>query len=327
MPRFGHTSRKPSSDQDHAHHSPDRSEDASTLTPKMEGEAMPERQLHRATRTRKVFALLTSFFLLLAVIFLVLVEIGSTFDKPVLRDTYFIKLDLSHIVPTSVPNAVLLNSIAQTLGLHDFYQVGLWNFCEGYKSQGVTYCSHPETMYWFNPIEILLNELLAGATIAIPEEVLTYLHIVRVVSHWMFGLFLTGACLAALMIILTPLSLYSRWVALPVALFTFLAALFTTIASVLATAMFVIFSNAITKVGELNIGAHVGRQMFAFMWIASFCTIVAWLVQMGLCCCCASRRDVKKGKKKGSKKAYSGDYDVEKSGTGSRSGRFGRTKA
>jgi len=26
-----------------------------------------------------------------------------------------------------------LNSIARSLGLHDFYQVGLWNYCEGYN--------------------------------------------------------------------------------------------------------------------------------------------------------------------------------------------------
>ncbi len=50
---------------------------------------------------------------------------------------YFYKLDLSDIIPESVPNAVLINSIARSLGLHDFYQVGLWNFCEGYNDEYV----------------------------------------------------------------------------------------------------------------------------------------------------------------------------------------------
>jgi hypothetical protein len=59
---------------------------------------------------------------------------------------------------------VLVNSIAQTLGLRDFYQVGLWNYCEGYKNIGVTHCSKPKTLYSFNPVEILLSELLAGAS-------------------------------------------------------------------------------------------------------------------------------------------------------------------
>lgn len=121
-------------------------------------------QLKRATRTRKTWALITSFFLFVAVIFLILLQISGTYNKHLLRDWYFIRLDLSNIVPSSVPNYALINTIAQTLGLHDFYQVGLWSFCEGYAGEGVTYCSKPETLYWFNPVEILSNELLAGAS-------------------------------------------------------------------------------------------------------------------------------------------------------------------
>ena len=81
-----------------------------------------------------------------------------------MNNVYFIKLDLADIIPVSVPNAVLINSIAQTLGLHDYYTVGLWNFCEGNFGVGYTDCSKPKTLYWFNPVEILQNELLAGAT-------------------------------------------------------------------------------------------------------------------------------------------------------------------
>ena len=118
----------------------------------------------RATRTRKITSLVASFFFFISFIFLILVLIGNTHIKPVLTDVWFIRLDLSNVVPRTVPNAVLINSIARTLGLHDFYQVGVWNFCEGYKNEGVTWCSRPKKLYWFNPVEILLNELLAGAT-------------------------------------------------------------------------------------------------------------------------------------------------------------------
>jgi hypothetical protein len=121
-------------------------------------------QLRRATRTRKIYAWLCSFLLLCCVIFLILVELGSTYNRSVLRNWYFIRLDLSHVIPASVPNFALINTIAQTLGLHDFYQVGLWGFCEGYKGQGVTFCAEPKPLYWFNPVEILRSELLAGAS-------------------------------------------------------------------------------------------------------------------------------------------------------------------
>lgn len=139
-------------------------DDDRTLTSNAEGSSLTKAQVKRATRTRTTFALLSSFFLLVSLVFLILAEIGNTYIKPVLTDIYFIKIDLSNIIPATVPNAFLINNIAQTIGLHDFYQVGLWNFCEGYNSEGVTFCSEPQTLYWFNPVEILTNELLAGAT-------------------------------------------------------------------------------------------------------------------------------------------------------------------
>lgn len=139
----------------------------------------------------------------------------------------------------------------------------------------------------------------------------------------MFGLFLSGTCLAFVMMFLVPLSVFSRWATLPIAIFTFLAALFITVAAVIATVLFIIMQNAVTAVTELNIGANIGTQMFAFMWIAAGTAILAWLIQMGLCCCCASRRDVRRGKKRGSKKAW----NTETPGTSEKPpkrGMFGR---
>ncbi|THX86403.1 hypothetical protein D6D05_02508 [Aureobasidium pullulans] len=268
-----------------------------TLTPGIDGPT--KAQLKRATRTRMIWALISSFFLLLAVIFLILVEIGCTGTGSIKSSIYFININLTNIFPESVPDAAIINSIAQTIGLHDFYRVGLWGFCEGYNGQGVTDCSSPETLYWFNPVQIILNQLLSGAT-----NLTDILGLIRVVSHWMFGLFLAGACLSFVMMLLNPLAVFSRWLTLFTGIFTFLAALFTTVATVIATVMFIIMQNAFTSVEELNIGGELGTKMFAFMWIAAGSSIIAWLIQTSLCCCCASRRDVKKGKKTGSKKAW-----------------------
>ncbi len=73
--------------------------------------------------------------------------------------------------------------------------------------------------------------------------------------------------------------------------------------------------NAITSQTDLNIKASIGVEMFAFMWIAAGASILAFIIQLGMCCCCASRRDVRTGRKTGSKKAYahgssSGDEEV-----------------
>lgn len=116
-----------------------------------------------ATRHRKSTALFASFFTLVSIVSTVLVLLGSTNDSPVISSIYFLRIDVSDIIPRSFQNAVLVNSIAETLGLRDFYQVGLWNYCEGYKGTGVTYCSPPQALYSFNPVKILLGQLLSGA--------------------------------------------------------------------------------------------------------------------------------------------------------------------
>ncbi len=41
--------------------------------------------------------------------------------------------------------------------------MGLWNYCEGYGN-GVTDCSKPKTLYWSNPVQIFLSELLSSGT-------------------------------------------------------------------------------------------------------------------------------------------------------------------
>jgi len=162
---------------------------------------------------------------LVSFVFLVLILVGSTSNRTVLRDVYFFKLDLSNIIPLSAPNAMLINSIARTLGLHDFYQVGLWNFCEGYNNVGITFCSTPKTLYWFNPVDVLTNELLAGATIALPTQVVTILNILRLASQIMFGFFLTACILTFLLILSSPLVLWSRWYSLPFALVSLIDAI------------------------------------------------------------------------------------------------------
>lgn len=244
--------------------------------------------------------------------------IGNTHPRAVLDSIYFFKLDLADIIPTSVPNASLINSIAQSIGLHDFYQVGLWNFCEGYineyarppfsppflythtnhaRHRGITYCSKPQTLYWFNPVEILTSELLSGATIALPTEVITILSVLRITSQIMFGFFLTSTILSFL---LTPLSLLatsSRWYSLPLAITSFLNMILVLAASVVGTAISVAFKYAAEAQKELNIHADVGVKMLVFTWLATAFSIWAFAVHAGMGCCCTSRRDVKSGRR------------------------------
>lgn len=265
----------------------------------------PGFDIKRATRARKSWIIISCLCFFIAVIFLILTAIGNISKKPVIRSTWFFKLDLSNIIPASTPSDIILvNSLARSLGLHDFYQIGLWSFCEGYNDEGVTDCSKPVGLYWFNPVEILLNELLSGATIALPAQINTILNLIKLASHFMFGFFLTGLCMNCVSVFVAPITLYSRWWELPFTLWTFISALLTTAGAVIATVMFVIFRNVITSQTSLNIGATLGTQMFGFMWVGAAFSIFAFVIHLCLSCCCASRRDVKTGRRRGAKAAY-----------------------
>ncbi|KAK4190647.1 SUR7/PalI family-domain-containing protein [Podospora australis] len=253
--------------------------------------------IRAATKTRRIFALTATFAYIVSWIFLVLVMIGNTYPKAVLDSIYFFKLDLADIIPMSIPNASLINSIAQSIGLHDFYQVGLWNFCEGYIYQGITYCSPPQRLYWFNPVEIIMSELLAGATIALPTEILTILSVLRITSQIMFGFFLTGAVLTFILIFLSPLATRSKWWSLPLAITSFINMVLVGAASIVGTVISLVFKYAAEAQKDLNIHASVGVKMFVFMWLATGFSIYGFAVHSGMGCCCASRRDLRTGRR------------------------------
>jgi len=240
----------------------------------------------------------------LSLVFLILVEIGNINNKAVIRDTYFLRIDLANVIPNTVPNAIFINSIAQSIGLHDFYQVGLWNYCEGYANEGITHCSKTQTLYWFNPVKIIVNQLLAGASISLPTEVTDIFDLVKLASEWMFACFLVGTVLTFLCIFICPMgfSKRPRWQhkarriflrQLPVTILAFVAALFTTVATVIATVLFIIFRNTFAGAADFNIEAHIGQEMFAFMWIATGFNLIGLIMQLGTCCgvcCCTGRR-------------------------------------
>lgn len=182
------------------------------------------------------------------------------------------------------------------------------------RCSGITYCSTPATLYWFNPVEILLGELFSGASIALPSEVNNILNILRIASNIMFGFFLTGLLLNFVLIFLAPVVVYSRWWSLPFSIIAFFSTLMVLIASILGTAMSLIFKYALTSQPDLNVSADVGIKMFAFMWIATAFTFFAFIIHSCLGCFCTSRRDMRTGRKGGSVQRSKSTKKTETSG-------------
>ncbi|KID76442.1 uncharacterized protein G6M90_00g074520 [Metarhizium brunneum] len=239
-----------------------------------------------APKARRNTTIIAALLYLISIPFLILTLIGNTHDRPVLRDTYFFKLDVAQIIPIAVANSGLLNSVARSLGLHDFYQVGVWNFCEGYNDVGITYCSPPRTFYWFNPVQILVSELLAGAKIALPSEVLTILRLLEIGSKVMYAFFMAGTVINLVLLLGTPLVMRTRWFSLFLSLLGGLSGLVLTVAAIIATVISVAAKIALTAQDQLNIKANIGVKMFAFMWIGALATDFAFLLHAAMGCCC-----------------------------------------
>lgn len=210
----------------------------------------------------------------------------------------------------------MIYTIARSLGLHDFYQVGLWSYCAGYQGEGITTCSEPQTLYWFNPVGIIMSELLVGATIALPADIVDTLELARKASAWMFVCFLIGIVLSFVCIFVAPMgfSKKPRWShkskriflrALPVTILTLLALLFTAAGAVIATVMFAIFRNIVGQAAELNIHAELGGEMLAFEWTAVGLLLLGFIMQAGtccgVCCCTGKRKAIRKQRESGNR--------------------------
>lgn len=81
-----------------------------------------------------------------------LVFLGSTSNTSFLRSLYFLRFyDVSR-----------KKGFSDTPGLGSFFQVGLWNYCEGF-GDGVLVCEEPQEFWWFNPMEEIVEKLFSGA--------------------------------------------------------------------------------------------------------------------------------------------------------------------
>lgn len=144
--------------------------------------------------------------------------------------------------------------------------------------------------------------------VAIPAEAVSALNLVRLASHWMFGLYLAGAVLLFLCIFISPWGATAKpryyhrgkrffFRFLPITILSFWAAFCVTVASVVATVMFIIFRSVFQGQTEVNIKASLGIPMLVFMWLSSAFALLGFIWELGACCCvccCSGSRKAKK---------------------------------
>ena len=158
------------------------------------------------------------------------------------------------------------------------------------NNRGVTYCSKPKSFFWFNPVEVLVSELLAGASIALPSEVATILDLLRLGSRIMYSFFTGGTVINFVLMLATPLVLRTRWFSLALSILGGISAILVTVATIIATAISFAAKIALTAQDQLNISADVNIKMLVFMWISAILTDLAFILHAAMGCCCRPQR-------------------------------------
>ena len=157
-------------------------------------------------------------------------------------------------------------------------------------------CSRPQAFYWFNPVAILLSEMLNMSSLTMPVRVQTVLKILRVVSGIIFGTYFVGVMLAGLLIVASPLVILTRWLSIPLGLLAAATAMCLFVGSGLAMTMALAYRLAGSAINQINILVTVGKTMFGLVWAATALSFIALVLHAILGFCGPSIRDVRKGK-------------------------------
>ncbi|KAI0107264.1 SUR7/PalI family-domain-containing protein [Nemania sp. FL0031] len=237
----------------------------------------------RRFTARRNAIILSCLFYLSALVLLILVEMGNTQKNETLGNIFLFRLDLTNVLARSVPSGVTSHdSIARSTGLRGFYQAGLWNFCEGYKDTGFSSCSKPSISFWFDPTEVLPQDIVKGANLGASGLGLndTLLNIFRILYRTMFGLFLSGAALTALLLVSSPVVLYSRWGSVMVMVMSLITTLVVIAAASLSTAISYLFQMIVKTETDVGAQASVGTWMLGFEWSAAALTLLACMLHV-----------------------------------------------
>lgn len=226
-------------------------------------------------------------------IFGILVLIGGI-SKPGIQDIYFLRLNTTNFFPqSSSPLATLINAVASDLGLEDYYQTSLWNYCAGSLRNGSTtsfaspdYCSPTTASYWFDPVAIIEDSIPATITFSLPASTIDDIHIIRTAQHWLKAILVVGTCFSFLTIFACTLAFSSRLGSVFATVIAFIGALFTVVAAVLAQVLGIIVKNVINGITEVSIVATLGKKFYIFIWISAGFALVYWILIMFTMCCC-----------------------------------------
>jgi hypothetical protein len=172
----------------------------------------------------------------------------------------------------------------------DFYQIGLWGYCDGYVSNGnynLTDCSKPKSDFYFDPLSVwgLNNDSVLDK---LPNGYHKFSKTYKAVIRWMSIAYILAFVTTILEIAVGIFAVWSRWSSCVTTLFAVLAFLFTTAASATSTAIFlVIRASAGAILAAYGIRLSIGKHILAATWIATLFSLVGLIFWVFSVCCCA----------------------------------------
>jgi hypothetical protein len=199
-----------------------------------------------------------------------------------------------------------INSLAQILGVHDFYSAHIMTFCEGYYLPGpvpndtvkagtihknVTACSNKTAMFTFDPRKTLVTELNESTNGLVdlsdlhwPEKVDDGLAALKAAQRAVFVLYCVSIALIFVAMIMAAGSILSsrRLIAAINCATDSLAFIAIVIASALVTYIAEKATSVINKYGaDIGVSADRGNKFLALTWAASaamFIAVIVWIV-------------------------------------------------
>lgn len=203
-----------------------------------------------------------------------------------------------------------LEQAEKDLNLHDFYNIGLWNYCSGNKTADgdyqVTYCSPRKAEFWFNPVEVWkLNN--TDVENLLPDNLQKGLDTYKSVSKWMFIAYAVAFISTIVELVVGLTAICSRLGSLITSLVSGVrltltntedccadelqvSLLFTVAASVTATALFTVLTGTFnTALKQYGVHGSMGSRIYVVTWIAVAFSIGSSLFWLLSSCCCSGR--------------------------------------
>ncbi|KAK9238372.1 actin cortical patch SUR7/pH-response regulator pali [Lipomyces kononenkoae] len=232
------------------------------------------------------------FFTLAALVLTIFVIIGNLENNAVLSKLYFMRLNTQHLSVTVDGNNFAATSVDPSFP--GFFQVGLWNYCEGTVSDNVyavTNCTATHGLFYFNPLSVIEDRLGVGTIANVPSQVTSALQAAKAISYVMIILYCISAIVTAVEFI-TGLFCFSSGICTVLASLPPLACL--VVATALSTALYFVEAQAFNDANNvLGTTASTNTITFGIAWAAVAAAVLAtifWCFSF----CCAPIRDRRK---------------------------------